>query len=95
MPLLWANIYNVMITGPANADHRLHVIFLVTAMSSSSYRLIIATTSSPSYRFGSTSVLALFGIEVSRVVCEPKQFALIVGSRGLLADQRFFGHGQT
>ena len=34
--------YNVMITGPA--DHGLHVIFLATAMSSSSYYLIVATT---------------------------------------------------
>ena len=33
---------NVMITGPT--VHELHVIFLATAMSSSLYRLIVATT---------------------------------------------------
>ena len=82
-----------MITGPT--DHGLHVIFFTTAMSSSLYRLIIATTSSLSYRHGSTLVLALFGTKVPRVACEPKQFALIVGSRKLLADQRLFGHGQA
>ena len=32
-----------MITGPA--DHGLHVIFLASAMSSSSYHIIVATTS--------------------------------------------------
>ena len=93
---LKANIYcgcNVMITGPA--DHGLHVIFFATAMSSSSYRLIIATTSSPLYQFGSISVLALFGTEIPRVACELKQFALIVGSQRLLADQCLFRQGQA
>ena len=91
---------NVMIPRPA--DHGLHVIqsrlnliFLATAMGSSFYRLIVATTLSPSYRLGSTSVLALSGTEVPRITCEPKQFALIVGSQRLLADQRFFGYGQA
>ena len=36
-------ICNVMITGPG--DHRLHVIFLASAMSSFSYQIIVATTS--------------------------------------------------
>ena len=75
-----------MITGPAN--YGLHVIFLATAMSSSSHRLIVATTSSPSYWLGYQSALAISGAEVLRVACEPKQFALIVGSRRLPADQR-------
>ena len=35
-------ICNVMVTGPT--DHGLHVIFFVSAMSSSSYHIIIATT---------------------------------------------------
>ena len=34
---------NIMITGPA--DHGWHVIFLASAMSSSSYHIIVATTS--------------------------------------------------
>ena len=85
---------------PRSADHGLHVIqshlnliFLTTAMSSSLYRLIVATTSSPSYQLGSTLALALSGIEVPRVAYEPKQFALIIGSQRLLANQRFFGYG--
>ena len=82
-----------MITGPA--DHGLHIIFLATAISSSSYHLIVATISSPSYRLGHKSALALSGTEVLRDAYEPKQFALIVGSRRLLADQRLFGHGQA
>ena len=64
---------------PRPADHGLHVIqsrlnliFLVTAMSSSSYLLIIATTSSPLYRLGSTSALAFSGTEVPRVAYKPK-----------------------
>ena len=69
---------NVMITGPA--DHGLRVIFFATAMSSSSYRLIVGTTSSPSYRLGYQSALALSRAEVLRIACEPsKQFALILG----------------
>ena len=63
-------------------DHGLYVIFLATAMSSSSYRLIVATTSSPLYQLGDKSALALSGAEVLRVACEPnKQFALIVSSQ--------------
>ena len=92
--------YNVMIPRPA--DHGLHMIqsrlnliFLATAMSSSSYRLIVTTTSSLLYQLGSTLALAFSGTEVPRVACEPKQFALIVGSRRLLADQRLFGYGQA
>ena len=92
--------YYVMILRPA--DHGLHVnqsrlnlIFLPTAMNSSLYRLIVATISSPSYPLGSTSALAFSGIEVPRVACEPKQFVLIIGSQRLLADQRFFRHGQA
>ena len=84
---------NIMITG--FADHGLHVIFLATAMSFSSYRLIVTTTSSPLYRLGYTSALALSGTEVLYVVYEPKQFALIDGLQKLLADQRLFGHGQA
>ena len=85
--------YNVMIMGPA--DHGLDIIFLATAMSSFLYRFIIATTSSPLFRLGYTSALALPGTEVLRIAYEPKQFALIVGSQRLLADQRLFGHGQA
>ena len=84
---------NVMITGLV--DHGLHVILHATAMSSSSFRFIVATTSSLLYRLGSTSALALSGTKVPRIACKPKQFALIVGSRRLLADQRLFGHGQA
>ena len=84
---------NVMIMGPA--DYGLHVIFLATAMSSFSYRLIIATTSSPLYRLGSTLALALSRTEVPCVTCEPKQFALIVSSQRLLTDQRLFRHNQV
>ena len=84
---------NVMVMGPTN--HGLHVIFLATAMSSSLYRLIVATISSPSFWLGYTSALALSRTEVICVTCEPKQFALIVGSRRLLADQRLFRHGQA
>ena len=82
-----------MITGPV--DHGLHVIwsrlnliFLAIAMSSSSYRHIVATNSSPLYRLGHQSALGLLGAEVLYVACEPKQFALVVGSQRLLADQR-------
>ena len=85
---------NVMIPGPA--DHELQVIFLATAMSSSSCRLIVTMTSSALYRLGHKWALAFFGAEVLRVVCEPKQFALIVGSRRLLTDRQcLFGHGQA
>ena len=87
---------------PGLADHGLHMIqsrlnliFLATAMSSFLYRLIIAITSSPSYRLGSISVLVLSGAKVPRIAYEPKLFALIVGSRRLLADQRLFGYGQA
>ena len=67
-----------MITGPAN--HKLHVTFLVIAMSSSLYRLIVTTISSPSYQLGYQSALAFSGAEVLQVTCEPnKQFTLIVG----------------
>ena len=83
----------VMITGPAN--HDLHVIFLVIAMSFSSYRLIVATTSSPLFRLGYTSALVLSGIKVLCVAYEPKQFALIVGSQKLLVDKSFFGYNQA
>ena len=83
---------NVIITGLA--DHGLHVIFFATAMSSFSYRLIITTTSSLSYRLGYKSVLAFSGAEVLRVACEPnKQFALIAGSQKLLTNQRLFEPG--
>ena len=71
---------------PRPADYGLHVIqsrlnliFLATTMSSSSYRLIVATTSSPLYWLGSKSALVLSETEVSRVAYKPKQFALIVG----------------
>ena len=53
------------------ADHdlyviqsRLNLIFFATAMSSSSYRLIVAMTLSLSYRLGSISALAFSGTEV-------------------------------
>ena len=67
-----------------------NLIFLATTMSSSLHRLIVAINSFPSYRLGHQSVLALSGAEVLRVACEPKQFAPIIGSRRLLADQRLF-----
>ena len=57
--------FNVMITGLA--DHELHVIFLNTAISSSSYRFIVPTTSSPLYQLGHKSALDLSGIEVLRI----------------------------
>ena len=91
---------NVIIPRPV--DHGLHLIqprlnllFTASAISSSLYGLIVATTSSPSYRLGHTSALVLSGTEVPCVACEPKQFALIVGSRRLLANQRLFRHGQA
>ena len=79
--------YNVTITG--HTDHGLHVIFLNTAISSSSYCLIVATTPFLSYRLSYKLALALFGAEVLRVACEPKkQLVLIAGSQRLLIDQR-------
>ena len=54
-----------MITGSAN--HGLYIIFFVTAMSFSLYRLIVATTSSPLFRLGYILALALFKIEILRV----------------------------
>ena len=68
-----------MITGPV--DDRLYLIFLATAVSSSLYRLNVATTSSPLYQLGCKLALALSRAKVLRVACEPnKQFVLIVGS---------------
>ena len=64
-------------------------------MSFSLYRLIVALTSSLLYRLGYKSALALVGAEVLHVACEPKQFALIVGSQKLHTDQCFFGYNQA
>ena len=51
-------------------------------MSSSLYCLIVITTSSPLYRLGYQSALALFSVKVLCVTCKPnKQFALIFGLR--------------
>ena len=69
---------NVIIMGPA--DYGLHVIFLITAMSSSSYCFIVVMTLFSLYRLGHKSVLAFSGTEVLRIACEPKQFDLIVDS---------------
>ena len=69
---------NVMITGLA--DHGLYVMFLTTAMSSSLYCLIVATTSSLLYQLGNQSTLAFFEAKVLCVACEPnKQFTFIIG----------------
>ena len=71
------------------------LIFLATAMSSSSYRLIVITISSPPYRFGHQSALALSGAEVLRIACEPpnEQVCLIVSSRRLSTDHAFLASG--
>ena len=52
-------------------------------------------TSSPLYQLGYTSALALSETEVLRVAFEPKQYALIIGSRRLFVDQYPFRHGQA
>ena len=61
------------------ANHKLHVIFFATAMSSSLYHLIAAMTLSLLYQLGHKSVLAFFEIKVLRVTYDLKQFTLIVG----------------
>ena len=78
---------------PRPIDHDLHVIqsrlnliFLATAMNSFLYRLIVTTTSYPSYRLGFILALALSRTKVSCVISELKQFALIIGLQRLLAD---------
>ena len=56
--------------------------FTISAMISSSHRLIVATTSSPLYRLSHQSILAISGAKVLCVACKPnKQFALILGSQ--------------
>ena len=64
-------------------------------MSSSLYRLIVATTSSPLYQLGHQSALALSGAEVLCVTCEPptEQVRLIVSSRRLFTDHAFLASG--
>ena len=54
--------------------------FTASAINSSSHCRIATTSWSFLYQLGHQSVLALSGIEVLRVACEPnKQFALILG----------------
>ena len=72
---------NIIIPRPA--DHGLYVIqsrhnliFTTSAMSSSSDRLIVATTSSPSYQLGHKSALALSKTDVLRVAYEPNDLGL-------------------
>ena len=57
-------------------------------MSSSLYRLIIATTLSSLYQLGHQLALAFSRTEVLHIAFElNKLFALIIGSQKLLADQ--------
>ena len=55
---------------------------------SSLHYLIIAITSSSLYQLDYQLTLASFRAKILRITCELKQFALIVNSWKLLADQR-------
>ena len=64
-------------------------------MSSSSYPLIVVTTSSPSYQLGYKSALALSGVKVPCVAYElpTEQVCLIVSSQKLSTDHAFLATG--
>ena len=73
---------NVMILRPTDyglhmIQSRLNLIFTASAMSSSLYHFIVITTSSPLYRLGHKSALALSGTEVLHVAYKPNDRRLM------------------
>ena len=82
MVCMWSSYVSLTLDLHMSCLLYLSILTIFTISPSSSYCLIVVTTSSFLYQLGHQSTLALSGVEVLRIACEPnKQFVLIVSSQ--------------